>query len=928
MQRVGEDGQLLADEGPVLGRGRPGGRLPPGGLRRLLPGGSTPSIHRRAHRVDRGIDALGDLLQVEVPRQRGGCGPHDARHRLHQLHPLFDRSLRPTRLLQGAVEQELQSGLRRRDQLAERLHADAQHRLVRVLAAGRHQHPRRHRRRGRDLGGALRGAQAGRVAVENEDQLARAGTLHQIEVLLGQGGPAGRDRGLHACLVEPDGVEIAFHEQRHALAPDRVPRLVEREEHAALGLQRCIRRVEVLRLALALEQPPAEPDRPARLANGDRQPAPEAIVEALLLLARDAEPRFLYELRVHLAARHRFAQLVPLVRRVSQPPRLGGVHRDAALLQMVAGHPPARVLPQDPLVEDAGLFVHLGQRRPAGAAARLLRVLRLEVDARLAGELLGGLAEALAVELHDELDRVPGRAAAEAVEDPLVRHHVEAGRLLAVERAQPLPVAARLLEADPALHHRDHVDAVPQLLQLLVADARHSAPVKRPCRRRTHHEPLAASAAFTASLTRLPSALPCTLGMSAFITAPMSLGPLAPDAETASCTRDCSSASDSWRGRKASRMAISAFSLSASSGRPPALYWAAESRRCLMSVWVTATTSGSSSALPVSISRYLSALFSIRSVPRRRLSCARAASFISASIRSLSMPTLGRGPARLIRREGPVNSEPGKRLHHPLPCLLQGALLGRQRLLLALDRRLLIVLALPDLAQDACLLALLLEALHGVLERLAFLDAHVRHSRNHHPSRGTRVPLLLRAREYTRGPRSVNPTRGGAGMPAGNPRWRWKSQRKLRGARLRLRRDGDRLGGLAGAVHPVAQLLAGPEEDAALGLDRDHLSGLGVAPVVALVVLHVEGAKAADLDVVALAERLLHRVEDRLDGQLSLLLGELSLGHEDGDEVALQHGRFSDSGRAGAPKTNDEWERYPRSWGPGKRRKGRSAGDN
>src|SRR5712692_605384 len=187
---------------------------------------------------------------------------------------------------------------------------------------------------------------------------------------------------------------------------------------------------------------------------------------------------------------------------------------------------------------------------------------------------------------------------------------------------------------------------------------------------------------------------------------------------------------------------------------------------------------------------------------------------------------------------------------------------------------------------------------------------------------------FLRAREYTRGPRTVNSTRERAGMPAGSSRWRGKSQRKSGGARLRLGRDCDRLGGLAGAVHAVAQLLAGAEEDAALGLDRDHLSGLGVAPVVALVVLHVEGAEAADLDVVALAERLLHRVEDRLDGQLSLLLGELSLGHEDGDEVALQHGRFSDSGRAGAPKTNDEWERYPRSWGPGKRRKGRPAGDN
>src|SRR5438477_1266137 len=208
-------------------------------------------------------------------------------------------------------------------------------------------------------------------------------------------------------------------------------------------------------------------------------------------------------------------------------------------------------------------------------------------------------------------------------------------------------------------------------------------------------------------------------------------------------------------------MAISAFSASASSGRPPALYCEAESRRCLMSVCTTPTISGSSTTFPVSISRYLSALLSIRSVPRRRLSCARAASFMSASIRSLSMSTLARGPARrlLARRAGELRDS--ERLHHPLPCLLQGALLRRQRLLLALDRRLLVVLALPDLAQDAGLLALLLEALHGVLERLAFLDAHARHSRNHRPSRGTRIPRnFLRTREYTRGPGAVNESRG------------------------------------------------------------------------------------------------------------------------------------------------------------------------
>src|ERR1700704_3913270 len=66
-----------------------------------------------------------------------------------------------------------------------------------------------------------------------------------------------------------------------------------------------------------------------------------------------------------------------------------------------------------------------------------------------------------------------------------------------------------------------------------------------------------------------------------------------------------------------------------------------------------------------------------------------------------------------------------KGLHHALPRLLEGALLCRQRLLLALDRRLLIVLALPDLAQDTSLLALFLEALHGVLKQIPFLfSAH------------------------------------------------------------------------------------------------------------------------------------------------------------------------------------------------------------
>src|SRR5207253_9069980 len=104
--------------------------------------------------------------------------------------------------------------------------------------------------------------------------------------------------------------------------------------------------------------------------------------------------------------------------------------------------------------------------------------------------------------------------------------------------------------------------------------------------------------------------------------------------------------------------------------------------------------------------------------------------------------------ASYARRAGKLRAS--ERLHHPLPCLLEGALLRRQRLLLALDGRFLVVLALPDLAQDASLLALLLEALHGVFERLAFLDAHARHSPNHH----------LPARERASGRNSASRKRG------------------------------------------------------------------------------------------------------------------------------------------------------------------------
>src|SRR5512140_3745958 len=191
----------------------------------------------------------------------------------------------------------------------------------------------------------------------------------------------------------------------------------------------------------------------------------------------------------------------------------------------------------------------------------------------------------------------------------------------------------------------------------------------------------------------------------------MSFGPWAPTFFTASSTSAASSSGDSCAGSQPWRMRISASSLSTRSWRLPARYCSTESRRRLISVAMTPTTPASSSGFMSSISRYLIALFSMRTTDSRSVSFSRIAVFMSAS--SCSFSAMGASVA--------AGSE-------ALAHLLERALLGGEGLLLALHAGLLVVLALADLREDARLLALLLEALHGVLEGLAILDTHSGHS--------------------------------------------------------------------------------------------------------------------------------------------------------------------------------------------------------
>src|SRR5262249_13307111 len=159
---------------------------------------------------------------------------------------------------------------------------------------------------------------------------------------------------------------------------------------------------------------------------------------------------------------------------------------------------------------------------------------------------------------------------------------------------------------------------------------------------------------------------------------------------------------------------ISFSSFSASSGRPPARNCSTESRRCLISVWITPTTPASSRAWPPgSTSLYFTALFSIRSTLVPSSSLLRIASLRSASMRPFRLggggpPGVGRGrgpPPVPGRQAGAVR--PGGTLER-LALLLHRTLLRGQRLLLPLHGGLLVVLPLADLGQDAGLLGRLL----------------------------------------------------------------------------------------------------------------------------------------------------------------------------------------------------------------------------
>src|SRR5689334_18145557 len=72
-------------------------------------------------------------------------------------------------------------------------------------------------------------------------------------------------------------------------------------------------------------------------------------------------------------------------------------------------------------------------------------------------------------------------------------------------------------------------------------------------------------------------------------------------------------------------------------------------------------------------------------------------------------------------------------------------------------------------------------------------------------------------------------------------------------------------------VHALAQILAGLEVRHVLAGERHGLPGLGVAPLARWPEVQREAAEAADLDALALRQRIAHDLENLLQRQLDVL---------------------------------------------------------
>src|SRR5712691_3807936 len=424
-------------------------------LRRLLGIGDLREHQRRAgERVGprawaRGAVRVGDGAVEGVGEEAPRCGD-----------PLLERG--------GAALPEERVGV-----VARRQERDAQPQRARGLdGAGAVDGPRHARARGfEQLLGALRRVAAGRVGVEEQYRLV-AVTLEEAELRRSEGSAQRGDRLGEGVLVGHEAIHVPFDQQRTVLRLDRGAREVGGVEQVALGVERCLGRVEILGLLVA-EGAAAEGDDVAlEIADREEEAAAESIVDARAALTRDREARGDEHVFRDLLGFHEARECVPALGRQPQAEAAHHLGVDPALVQ---------VLPRA-LTRRLRELVHVevpGQRHGAeellaAAVAPVTAAVLGECHARLLGERAHGLGKRELVLAHQEAERVAAHATPEAVEDPLPGIDHEGRSLLHVEGTEAFPVLTGLLQIHKPADQVDDVDRRADLVERRLGVGRHA----------------------------------------------------------------------------------------------------------------------------------------------------------------------------------------------------------------------------------------------------------------------------------------------------------------------------------------------------------------------------------------------------------------------------------------------------------------------
>ena len=100
----------------------------------------------------------------------------------------------------------------------------------------------------------------------------------------------------------------------------------------------------------------------------------------------------------------------------------------------------------------------------------------LATDAEAGSETGDGFGKGHIVVLDEERNDVATRLTSEAMEDAAIGIDVEGGRFLFVERAEPLPASAGVLELHVAPDHADDVGSITHLVDRGFRDPTQSCP--------------------------------------------------------------------------------------------------------------------------------------------------------------------------------------------------------------------------------------------------------------------------------------------------------------------------------------------------------------------------------------------------------------------------------------------------------------------